>query len=559
MILQPINDIAQVCAQKGIRLAIICPGSRNAPLTLAFARHPDIACYSVPDERSAAFIGMGMALKTKNPVVLICTSGSAALNFAPAVAEAFFANIPLLILTADRPPEWIGQQDGQTIYQNNVYGKHVKKSFTFPDKLDDVSVAKTCLQLVDSAVNATMEYPSGPVHINVPVREPFYPGQNEFITFNKNILTTDLEQFKEIELDNDTIQEISNYVRIIVVAGQDYLDHNLSSVLSEFSNKFKIPIVADVISNLHEVAGAITTQDLFLKKQETQERLSPDLLITFGKSVISKNLKLFLRKSKPDHWHIQLAGEAANTFLSLKKVVRNKPIHFFKALLSKGDLSVNDLYYGTWQNANQHTKNALTEELNSNRSFNEFDAFNEVLEALPENIDLHLANSMAVRYVNFIGLKNKKGIEVFCNRGTSGIDGSVSTAVGVAMCTDKDVYLLTGDMALFYDRNAFWHNHLPSNLKIIVFNNHGGGIFRLIEGPSSQPELEEFFETKQKLSAKLLAEEFDLPFFLSKDYTSLVTNLSELKKANTSILEIETVGLTNQQIFRDIIGQITRS
>ncbi|MFY0652049.1 MAG: 2-succinyl-5-enolpyruvyl-6-hydroxy-3-cyclohexene-1-carboxylic-acid synthase [Cyclobacteriaceae bacterium] len=556
MILQPVIDIAEICALKGVKKAIICPGSRNAPLTLAFARHESIDCLSVPDERSGAFIALGIALKTKEPVVLICTSGSAAYNFAPAVAEAFFLQIPLIVLTADRPKEWIAQLDGQTIFQENIYGSHVKQSYSFPTDYSNNDVTWHCHRMVNEAINKSIEFPQGPVHINIPLREPFYPEKKEEFTYSQNLKTTDLEVFKHKGLDAVSSLNFDDYGRILIIAGQAKFSHELNLLLSKLSKKFKIPILGDIIANLAEVQNIISAQDLFLKQKSGNADLKPELIITYGKSVISKNLKLFLRGVKPaNHWHIQSSGDVADTFQSLTKVLRCNPFEFFTHFLDNKKQIADEEFFELWQTTNAEAKTKLHELLHANDEFSEFKAFMLVMDSLPGHVDLHLANSMAVRYANFIGLNKKKGIEVFANRGTSGIDGSVSTAIGAALSTEREVYLLIGDMAFFYDRNAFWQERLPSNLKIVVFNNHGGGIFRMIDGPSQQPELNEFFETRQKLSAKHLAEEYNLSYKICDNFQGLSEGIVHLEEASDtlSILEVETKSEVNERVFKKII------
>ena len=561
MILQPVFDIAEICSKKGVKNAIICPGSRNAPLTLAFARHPDIDCYSVPDERSAGFIGLGMALKTKMPVVLICTSGSAAYNFAPAVAEAYFSHIPLIVISADRPKEWIGQLDGQTIFQENIFGKHVKASYDFPTDYTHKDIIWHCHRLINEAVNNSLEFPSGPVHLNVPLREPFYPEDDEIISYSKDIKTADLQIFKKSITDWGSNDEFNSFKKILIVGGQNKFSHQLNTLLSNISQRCKIPVVSDIISNLSEVANAITTQDAFLKNKAKYDDLKPDLVISYGKSVISKNLKLFLRHVSPtQHWHIQSTGDVADTFQGLTKIIRCNPYEFFTLLDNNKDDDTNRSFYDLWKNENVNTKTALHASLHKSEAFSEFKVLKIIMGSLPGHIDLHLANSMAVRYANFIGIGHKKGIEVFANRGTSGIDGSVSTAIGAALSSERQVYLITGDMAFFYDRNGFWHNHLPSNLKIILMNNHGGGIFRMIDGPSKQPELKEFFETDQKLTAKYLAQEFDLKYKVCANFQELSEGIAALSLPTNkpSILEIETDATVNKKVYKEVIGTLSQ-
>lgn len=550
MNLQPIFDLAEICHRKGIKHAVISPGSRNAALTIAFARHPDIQCFSVPDERSAAFIALGMSLKTKVPTVLICTSGSAALNYAPAVSESFFNQVPLLILSADRPPEWIGQRDGQTIYQEGLFGKHVKQSLVFPS-LDESSDGHT---MISGAIDQCLSENKGPVHINIPFREPFYPKADTKYNYNVSWQKKTSSAVRQ-DIDTKFAEELDQYSRILIVAGQDHRNELTLKLLSKLSEEHKLPVVADIISNAHEVKNGITGQDLFLKNYH-DSNLNPDLLITVGMSVISKNLKLYLRDHKPTaHWHVRNEPESPDTYLALTDHIKAESSDFLEFMA--GHLKPNSTqsaYYDQWQAINQASKEQV--EKHSSSSFTDFAAYRAVIRCLPNDCDLHLANSMAVRYANVIGLSADRSIEVYCNRGTSGIDGSNSTAVGSALMTARPTFLLTGDMAFLYDKNAFWHNHLPDNLTIVIFNNHGGGIFRMIDGPSSQPELEEYFETRQNHDAKSLADEYGFPYHPCRDMDELQNSLPDLMRTSgKKILEIFTDAEESKKDYKELFAR----
>lgn len=557
MILDHVNDIAAICAGHGVKTAIISPGSRSAPLTLAFARHPDIETKVISDERSAAFIALGMAQVQQKPIVLICTSGSAAYNYAPAVAEAFFQQIPLLILTADRPPEWIDQYDGQTIRQTSIYGNHVKKSFNFPDNPSHPDIIWHTNRMVNEALIHCHQQPLGPVHINVPLREPFYPDADEKTFFRKVRLIepTSAELCLKEEDWTALVDTWKRHNKRLLVGGQTEKDAALVEAVDRFSATAQTPVISDIISNLHEVQNAILHQDAFLRVSldEKNTELQPDLLITFGKSNISKNLKRFLRKYKPAvHWHIQPHSRYQDTFQSLTRIIHMEPTTFFEELSKRISNSENDTgYLENWQANDALVAGGFTGFF-SNQPFGEFQAVQTVIHALPKDSLLHLSNSMAVRYANFVGLKDKEGLSVCCNRGTSGIDGSNSTAVGAALAQDKMVTLITGDMAFFYDRNAFWNQEKYANLRIILLNNQAGGIFRLIKGPSDQPELEEYFETKQSLNASHLASEFDFGYRSAHALTEVQDALKNFyaPAEQPQILEIFTDSKVNARIFK---------
>jgi len=555
MIIQPVVNIAEICAQHGVEHVVLSPGSRCAPLTIAFNRNPQFQVKTVSDERAAAFIALGMALTTGKPVVLICTSGTAALNYAPAVAEAFYQQVPLLVLTADRPPEWIDQLDGQTIRQQQIYGQHIKQSYSFPVDFSTEDAVWHSERMVSEALNITKAFPAGPVHINVPLREPFYPAVDEEIQYDSTIKVIRDEQNDFILTTNqqENLQhELASYNRILVLAGQGKFKPELLKALKQFSESTGAVVVGDLISNVHELPEVIRHQDaIFSTKDETTlQSLQPELVISFGKSVISKSLKLYLRKYKPKaQWHLQEAGQVADTFQSLTRIIRCEPGSFFNSFRSPHPFG-NKSFLDNWQSIASKASDFLNT-YTSTTGTNELTIVAKVLQHLPAQSNLHLANSMAVRYANFIGLPSGKGIQVFANRGTSGIDGSTSTAVGCALTSSKITTIITGDMAFFYDRNALWHNYLPANLRIVILNNHAGGIFRLIDGPRQQPELEEFFETKQALKAENTARDFNMTYTSCQSLTELEQVLPAFfaPESGAGILEVFTDSKANAASF----------
>jgi 2-succinyl-5-enolpyruvyl-6-hydroxy-3-cyclohexene-1-carboxylate synthase len=567
--LQPIFDIAELCARKGVTQAILCPGSRCAPLTLAFAKHDDIQVRTISDERSAAFIAHGIAQQSQSPVILVCTSGSAAYDFAPAVAEAFFQGTPLLIFTADRPKEWIDQHDGQTIRQENIFGVHVKKSFSLPEDYEHPDAQWFIHRTLNEAINLAEEFPKGPVHINAPFREPLYPGKGEKITFSKKIKIIATAQSSPvlIKAEIEELQrKLAGFSKTLVVAGQHDFNDGLAKALDKFSSSNHAPVVGDILSNLHANLNVIRYADTFLSVcgDDVQRSLQPELLITFGKSIISKHTKLLLRKLKPlEHWHVQPAGVPADTYQSLTKVIRCEPKDFFKSLTSdkkdKGfEHQKKENFLRVWQAEEHRTGLSMSTYFNE-PTFSEFALVKEFISGLPQRCNLHLANSMSVRYANMAGIgAGKKGIHVFANRGTSGIDGCTSTAVGHSLCNEIPNFLITGDMAFFYDRNAFWHNYPLPNLHILVLNNHGGIIFNMIDGPGNATELDEFFVTRQKLTALPLATEFGFAYLHLDSLKKIKNNLKDffIFDGKTKILEIESTQDENKRAFEKFKQQI---
>ena len=624
--LQAIHTIPEICAQLGITDVVLSPGSRCAPLTIAFARHPAITVRTVPDERAAAFIGLGLAQAQRRAVALVCTSGTAGLNYAPAVAEAFFQQIPLVVFTADRPPEWIDQLDGQTIRQTNLYGVHAKGAFTFPVDTTHPDAQWHAARIVSEAINLAEQFPAGPVQVNVPLREPFYPQAGEELAFGPVKVTRELPG--RPQLPAATLQELRDTLqgtsRVLVVAGQHPADTELQLALHQFATAWQVPVVGDLIANLHQPAAPsydqrlrpLGRQDVFMAVPEAglKQALRPELLITFGQSLISKALKLYLRQHRPvRHWHVQAAGSVADTFQALTQVIRMEPADFFAALASRNPSGASPLssveeepgvnpnrqapplleergpapegfrevaapdatrvaprprltwpapvenatekaaYLRPWLAAENWATGFVTEFMQRpDQPFNEFSAIYRVLQQLPDGAALHLANSMAVRYANILGLPAGHGAEIFANRGTSGIDGCTSTAVGSALARPgRPTVLLTGDVAFFYDRNAFWQNYPTPNLRVILLNNHAGGIFRLIDGPRQQPELEEFFETRQPLTAANTARDFGLRYYPVASFSELESALPVFfaSEGGAALLEITTDSKTNAEFF----------
>ena len=553
MILPHLTYLASICANKGVTEAILSPGSRCAPVSLAFIRHPDIHCRIIPDERSAAFIAMGMAQQKNKPVVLICTSGSAALNYGPAIAEAYYQQIPLLVLTADRPAEWIEQWDGQTIRQENIYGHHIKNSYTFPDEVSHPDKLWHAKRIVKEALIQTEDLPMGPVHINIPLREPFYPQANEQFPFELTDLEADLDLHQPASFlrEESAIQlktELKNYQKILIIPGQQRPDPKIKTILKSIAHNHQAVVITDAISNMAQETS-VQHHELLLLNQT--EQMVPELIISFGKSIVSKALKLFLRKQKIAHWHIQQSDLVPDPYQNLNQIIRLKPSTFL-AFFHKEANILEATFENEWLNKNETVKNKLPTLLNL-APFGELNALEKILQALPAFAKLHIANSMAVRNVNFLGLGGDD-LEIICNRGTSGIDGSNSTAVGCTFTTKEPVVLLTGDMAFFYDRNAFWHQYNLPNLRIILFNNQGGGIFRMIDGPSKLPELNEYFETKQKLNGENLADEFNFQYLIVKSMDELQSGLQTFfdKSLSPKLLEVKCDSETNTNTLKMI-------
>jgi len=514
---QPIVDIAQLCAEHGIRRAVLSPGSRCAPLTIGFSSHPQIHCYTIPDERVAAYVAMGMAQAEGAPVALVCTSGTAAANYFPAMCEAFYQGVPLIAFTADRPAEWIGQQDGQAIQQNALYGQHVSRHFTLPDDYGHPDRSWHFFRLVNEAL-LSAKREGKPVQVNVPIREPFYPVNQQAVRFNEHVPMISEQRsmlrFSATQWDA-LLAKWPKSGKVLLLLGQQWHALDMDGLTRQ-----GWPILADVLANGQNRKCLITGQDAFLPKATSQmgKALSPDLLISFGGSVISKALKIFLRKHKPKaHWHVQAHGEIADTFQSLTEIVRLSVPDFLERLCHS-KLEVDAAFSSLWKSLERQALQRHRTFMGLPESFGEMMAVEHLLAKLDAQSDcLHLSNSMAVRYANYCAV-GRELPKVYANRGTSGIDGCSSTAMGHAIVNpDKLHFLVTGDLAFFYDRNAFWHNYPKDRLRVLLINNHGGTIFNMIQGPANTAAHEAFFVTHQPLTARHAAKEHGFEYYEVND------------------------------------------
>ncbi len=568
-ILQPIIDLAELLVRHGITDVVVSPGSRSAPLTLAVARNPGLRVRVMADERSAGFVALGMAQLSRRPVALICTSGSAVYNLAPAVAEAYFQQIPLLLLTADRPHEWLHQQDGQTIDQVGIYGAHVKRSYDLPADYSQADTRWAINRSVNEAITLSQLDPSGPVHLNVPVREPFYPTADEVfrpgpvrvIDTMQPTLTLSTNQWRQL------LDDWANSERILILVGQHPHSPDLLALLQTISTELTIPVVGEITANLAQNGVFITYTDTLLAglTAEQAASLRPDLLITLGNSLLTRNLKTFFRQyPAQQHWHIQPNPDRiSDSFQNLTRLIPMEPVAFLQQLFTdidhqrfrQGDADDTDQdtdFLTRWQTADRQAGRRVSDVVNQpNQPLTDWSAVQQVLEQLPQATHLQLANSMPVRYANLCGLRADQQISVWANRGVSGIDGCLSTAVGAALQTDQLVTVLVGDVAFFYDRNALWSAPVPANLRIVLLNNDSGHIFRIIDGPGNQPELEPYFETPHGYTARRTAEDAGLIYHTCTDSQTLTSLLPRFfaPSDRAQLLEITTDKYANQEQF----------
>ncbi len=481
----------------GVTKIVLCPGSRNIPLVHTLSTHPPFKCYSVTDERSAGFFAIGLALNGGAPAAVCCTSGTALLNLHPAVAEAFYQNVPLVVISADRPAAWIGQMDGQTLPQPGVFGTLVKKSVNLPEIYTDED-EWYCNRLVNEALLETHHHGKGPVHINVPVTEPIFRFTTE--TLPEVRVITRYQGLNIYDRDyNDLIQRLNQYQKRMIIVGQMNLIYLFEKKYSKLLYKH-FAWLTEHIGNQTIPGIPVKNFDvaLYAMDGEMQEKMTPELLITYGGHVVSKRLKKFLRNNPPkEHWHVSPDGEIVDLYGSLTTVIEMDPFEFLEKIAFLLE-NKTPQYPLLWEN---FCKTLPQPEL----PYSEMSAIGALIQALPQQCALHLANSSAVRYAQLFTVPAT--VEVCCNRGTSGIEGSLSTAVGYAAASDKLNFVVIGDLSFFYDMNALWNGNFGANLRILLLNNGGGEIFHTLPGLEMSGTSHKFITAVHKASAKGWAED----------------------------------------------------
>ena len=549
---QPLAQyLIQLCKTKRVRHIVISPGSRNAPLTIGFTNQDFFKCYSIVDERSAAFFALGIAQQTSEAVAVVCTSGSALLNYYPAIAEAFYTRIPLIVISADRPKRLINIGDGQTIIQPHAFGAHVlfEANLTTPKKTlfkslnDSQNKAK---KLISNALDIALGK-MGPVHINVPFDEPLYQTTSSM----HDVLTTTTSSAKKttnLKISKSYLKIWNNSNRKLVLVGVNAPNSIEASVIAKLANDPSVIVLTETTSNLHNPNFFPFIDQLISPLQDSQYKmLQPDLLLTFGGLIISKRIKAFLRNYKPKyHWHID-PYNANDTFYSLNKHFHSSPNLFLKQLLTLG-VTTQSYYFDYWQSVRLKRLERHDQYLKS-MPFCDFKAFELICSFIPKDYIVQSANSSVIRYLQLFEFDSS--IALYCNRGTSGIDGSTSTAVGAAVVSKHPTLLITGDLSFFYDSNGLWNNYVPNNFKIIVINNDGGGIFRILPGNDNSKLFETFFETKHGQSAKALAEGFGLNYNTANSSEALTKILPSFFNSSKQpqLLEVFTPSKINDQIL----------
>ncbi len=547
-----IVNLVHICASKGIGYAVLSPGSRNAPLIISLDEHPDIYCINIPDERVAGFFALGIAQQLEEPVILCCTSGSAGLNYAPAIVEAYYQKVPLLVLTADRPLEWIDQRAGQTMRQSGVFSNYVKGGYVLVSDPVDNDRLWYNTRIVNEAIDLSTNDGGGPVHINVPFREPLYEvEETDHIETPKIIGSIQRQNIVEEGTREMLRQQWIEHHKVLVVVGQHNRCDVFDDAIRQLAALDHVVVLTETTSNVC-AKGVFRSIDRLIDSigSEEYKSFAPDLIISCGGGLVSKKIRYMLREMMvTSHWHVDANDRYMDTYQSL---TLNIPmmIEELVPLLLLVSPSISD---GEWKDMWVHREvvtRRAHEQFLLNCPWSDLYVLHRLHQQAPSGF-WHAANSTPVRYTQLF--ETRIDLTYRSNRGVSGIDGCTSTAMGCAFVVEEMVTFVTGDIAFFYDSNAFWHKHVASNIRVILINNGGGNIFRFVEGPMKTDQFEEHFEAHHSTSAQGIAQAYQVEYRAVSDEQELDNVLEEVygKDYNkATIIEVFTPREQNIEILK---------
>lgn len=552
------NILAALLVKHGVKIALLSPGSRNAPIVVSLARKKEIETRVVIDERSAAFIALGVAEITGDPVAIVCTSGTALLNYAPAVAEAYYKHIPLIVISADRPAEWIDQDDSQTLRQPGALANFVKKTYALKAECVGETEAWWLNREINDALTTACADCRGPVHINMSVDEPLTPMTSglrrcdeRFIAVTRPREDAPLGEIRWLA------SQLGAPRKVMVVAGFMPPDESLNRALSKLAKMPNFVILAENLANLHFPDLVSCIDGVLCVIPETDiDKFRPDIVITCGGALVSRLVKRFLRQSTGlRHWHIGRNEHTVDCFRSLERRILMDPGVFFSQLCSAVQAHKSfDVYGAMWKHLRQNA-GCSHEEFVSAAPWCDLTAFARLYALIPKTWNLQLSNGTSIRYSQLFS--SAKIARYDCNRGVSGIDGSTSTAIGASFAYQGVTLLITGDMSAQYDIGALASTLISPGFKMIVFCNGGGAIFRFIGSTSSLPELNEYFACGVNLPLKKLCEGYGISFFEASNSDELESVFSDFssEKSHPALLAIHTDGLLSAEVLKQYFNR----
>ena len=539
--------LVETLARLGVTHAVISPGSRSTPLTMAFARHPGIEAIPLLDERSAAFFALGLARRTHRPVVLLCTSGTAGANYFPAIIEAQESGVPLLVITADRPPEMRQCRSGQTIDQQKLFGDQVNFFHELAVPEASVKLLRYLRQTVAHAVERSQWPVAGPVHLNAPFRDPLPPiGDGSAAGLKKKITESFFAHLTPSPLPtvSAAIPDLPLAKRGLIVTGpaQPTDPARFAMMVELLALKTGWPVLADSLSPLRSYSAAgqpfITSYDVLARNGKLLPQLRPEFVLCVGGWPISKTLRTWLEEWDAPTWIITESDKNQDALHGRTRTVHTSIEHLAESLPER-EIAIN--YCTDWACAEAAVRAELNRKLAGTKWMFEGKASWLLASLLPAHTPVFAANSMPVRDVECFWPANDRAHVVYCNRGANGIDGTLSTALGMARASEQPAVLLTGDLALLHDTNGFLSvPKLNGSLTIVLINNNGGGIFEHLPVAQFNPTFEKFFATPQQVDFKKLGSAYGVAHTLVRDWKHFGGLVAKLPKRGVRILEIRT-------------------
>lgn len=560
----PSRIFVEVLSELGVGTFVCSPGSRNTPLLAAVAacesREGGPDCVPVIDERTAGFVALGIAIGTRRPVALVCTSGSAVLNYAPALAEAYYRGIPLIVLSADRPREWIDQDDSQTIRQPGVLAGIVKQSYDYPVYPEGAKEADWhANRMANDAMATALGGKPGPVHINIAVSLPLSTDPRAALPIQRLVSVDRPAADLPKPLTRELASEASK-VKILVVAGSLLPDDELSKALHKLSAYPNVAVLAECLSNLRFPGVVVGADVIFSEASGTElEEIRPDLVITIGGALVSAKLKQWLRDNPPaQHWSVGYTHNTIDTFRILTRRIETRPSLFLRQLAGAMKRMVatgsHADYAMKWKSLNLRSRGAL-ETYSLSSPWSELEAFRILSHHIPHSANLFLSNGMCVRYADMWGIH---GHACYGNRGVSGIEGCTSTAIGTALPYGGMTILITGDLSMTYDIGALATRLIPQRMRIIVVDNSGGGIFRFVATTRRQPDRERLWCVNPSLPLCELAGAYGLHYFEADSAQSLEEVLPDFLSFATGAA-ILRLGIDSEQSTAVLIQFLKRN
>ena len=541
-----VNILTALLIAHGVKHAVVCPGSRNSPIVHNLNECPNIACYPVTDERSAGFYALGIALCESEPVAVCVTSGTALLNLAPAVAEAYYQHVPLVVISADRPPQWIDQLDGQTLPQPDALGRFVKKAVSLPEPYSD-ETRWHCNRLVNEALMETRHHGDGPVHINVPISEPLFEYNISELPEERSICLLNPRCYKSL-LSVECAGQFFTSKKPMVIIGQMSTEGLIPQEL------YSISLCAVVFNESLSVGNGGEHFDEVLYAVGDDPDYQPDFVLYLGDTMVSKRVKQWMRRLKDAHiWAVSEDGSIHDTSMQLYGVIEGHPADVIDDLVETAGIKAiqsTEAFKTRWEKAFAKADKHAGKYQPAYSEMAAVKCFEEQLGPA-EDCYVHYGNSSAIRLANIYARHY-----VYCNRGVNGIDGSLSTAAGFSVVKDDDetVFCVIGDLSFFYDQNALWNQNLRGNFRILLLNNGKGGIFNMLKGLEQSPARDKFVAAEHHTSAEGICKQNNVVYLKATTMAEMqqgVDTLLNIESTRPVLLEVFTDAAEDERVFKD--------